>query len=201
VEVVHYLTLDGIRLPPPTLPQTLSAEGVNLRIFGRQDAGLLAKASEDAEIVRWTFIPPDLDRAAADALTERWLARAAEGRLRPYVISAAPSRPAVGLVSLALQDPTDAWLADVFYWLLPEGRRLGLASRAVRLLLKWGFEEGGVPRVALYTKEGNVLSERVAERCGFTTRGPLNGIAAMRCSGSEGGCSTRPSRSSRKLSD
>jgi len=154
-------------------PATLSATGVNLRIFGRQDARLLASASHDAEIVRWTFIPPNLDRANAAALAERWLSRTDEGRLRPYVISAPPADRAMGLVGLALQDPADAWLADIFYWLLPEGRGRGLATHAVRLLLNWGFEESGVHRVALYTKEGNIASERVAERCGFRYTGTV----------------------------
>ena len=70
-------------------------------------------------------------------------------------------------MSLVLQDPADTWLADIAYWLLPDGRQRGLVTRAVRLLLKWAFDESDVRRVALYTKEGNEASERVALRCGF----------------------------------
>lgn len=155
----------------PAAPATVSGEGVHLRRFNRRHLRLLVRASHDPEIVRWTFIPSHLDSATADALFERWRVQMAEGRLRPYVISAGPSRPAMGLVSLVLQDHEDPALADIFYWLLPEGRGRGLVSRAVRLLLDWGFEQGGVPRVALYTKEGNLRSDRVAERSGFRDTG------------------------------
>ena len=58
-------------------------------------------------------MPPDLDKAGAVDLAQRWQSRAADGRLRQYVISSQQSSPAVGLVSLVLQDPADAWLADI----------------------------------------------------------------------------------------
>jgi RimJ/RimL family protein N-acetyltransferase len=145
----------------------MSAEGVHLRKLNRRHVALLIKASHDPEIVRWTFMPPDFDMAGAVKLAERWRSRAADGRLRQYVVSSQQSSPAVGLVSLVLQDPADPWLADIAYWLLPRGRHRGLVTRAVRVLLKWAFEQSDVRRVALYTKEGNEPSERVALRCGF----------------------------------
>jgi RimJ/RimL family protein N-acetyltransferase len=169
---VHHLTVVASAFLLQASPPTMSAEGVHLRTFDRRHVGLLVRASHDPEIVRWTFIPPDLDQAGATALAERWLSRAADGRLRQYVVSGG-SRPAVGLVSLVLQDPADAWLADVVYWLLPEGRHRGLVTGAVRLLLRWAFEQGGVRRVALYTKEGNLSSDRVAERSGFRYTGTV----------------------------
>jgi [ribosomal protein S5]-alanine N-acetyltransferase len=154
-------------------PPALTAEGLHLRTFSRSDAGLLVRASGDAEIVRWTFIPPNLDEAGAIALAERWLSRAADGQLRQYVISAQSSQPPVGMVSLVLQDPDDDRLADIAYWLLPEGRGRGLVSGSVRLVLQWAIEQSEVRRVALYTKEGNQRSERVAQRGGFSYTGTV----------------------------
>jgi RimJ/RimL family protein N-acetyltransferase len=125
---VHHLTVTTapafwLRSSPPSM----SAEGIHLRKFTRRHIALLIKASRDPEIFRWIFMPPDLDKAGARTLAERWRSRAAEGRLRQYVFSSEQSMPAVGLVSLVLQDPADAWLADIAYWLLPDGRRRGLA--------------------------------------------------------------------------
>jgi RimJ/RimL family protein N-acetyltransferase len=151
----------------------MSGDGIHLQTISGQHFGLLIKASRDPEIVRWTFIPPDLDNAGAIAVLERWRSRAADGRRREYVISSQQSMPAVGLVSLILQDPADPWVADITYWLLPEGRQRGLATRAVRLVLRWAFEESDVRRVALYTKEGNRPSEGVALRCGFSNTGTI----------------------------
>jgi RimJ/RimL family protein N-acetyltransferase len=152
-------------------PLAMSAEGIHLRRLGPKDVGLLVDASGDTEIVRWTFIPPDLDDASALSLIDRWQTRMSEGRLRQYVISSHQSMPPVGLVSLALQDPTDAWLADVAYWLLPAGRLQGLATRAVKLVLNWAFNHSELRRAALYTMEGNRASEQVAIRCGFRDTG------------------------------
>jgi RimJ/RimL family protein N-acetyltransferase len=77
------------------------------------------------------------------------------------------------MVSLVLQDPDDARLADIAYWLLPEGRGRGLVSGSVRLVLQWAIEQSEVRRVALYTKEGNQSSERVAQHGGFSYTGTV----------------------------
>ena len=67
-------------------PLAMSAEGIHLRRLGEEDVGLLIDASEDTDIVQWTFIPPDLDYGSALSLIDRWLTRASEGLLRQYVI-------------------------------------------------------------------------------------------------------------------
>lgn len=167
----------SFRLPPS--PAVVSAEGVELRKLSRRHLGLLLKASCDPEVVRWTLIPADLDKEAATRLVDRWTTPAAQGVMRQYAISSRAGGPAVGLVSIALQDPDDAWCADIAYWLLPEGRQRGLVTRAVQSVLWWAFTDGGVRRIALYTMDGNAPSERVAERCGFrferTVERPVRG--------------------------
>jgi RimJ/RimL family protein N-acetyltransferase len=45
--------------------------------------------------------------------------------------------------------------------------------RAVRLVCGWGFEELQLPRMQLGTFPGNVASERVAEKSGFSREGVL----------------------------
>ena len=56
----------------------------------------------------------------------------------------------------------------------------GHATRAVRLACRWAFDSLGLERIDLLAAAGNLPSQRVAERAGFTreallrahTRGP-----------------------------
>jgi RimJ/RimL family protein N-acetyltransferase len=62
---------------------------------------------------------------------------------------------------------------ELGYVLLPEGRGRGAATRALRLLTPWGFEVLRLQRIELVIADGNVASERVAERTGFKKEGVL----------------------------
>jgi RimJ/RimL family protein N-acetyltransferase len=61
----------------------------------------------------------------------------------------------------------------VGYWLLPEARGKGLATRAVTLVSRWALGELALARLALLTEPSNRQSQRVAERCGFHREGVL----------------------------
>jgi len=63
--------------------------------------------------------------------------------------------------------------AAVGYWLAPEARGRGVATRAVRLVAGWTFAELGLARLELTCGPENVASQRVAERCGFVREGVL----------------------------
>lgn len=62
---------------------------------------------------------------------------------------------------------------SVGYWLLPEARGQGLASRAVRLVSAWALRQLGLVRLGLFAEPANGASLRVAERCGFQREGIL----------------------------
>jgi [ribosomal protein S5]-alanine N-acetyltransferase len=62
---------------------------------------------------------------------------------------------------------------SVGYWLLPEARGKGLASRAVVLVARWALGDLGLRRLALLTEPSNRQSRRVAERNGFQREGVL----------------------------
>ena len=59
------------------------------------------------------------------------------------------------------------------YWLLPEGRGRGYATRSVRLLSEWALSSLGIARLQLWTEPDNVASQRVAERSGYVKEGVL----------------------------
>ena len=69
--------------------------------------------------------------------------------------------------------------AGLGYWLLPEGRGRGLATRALRLLSRWLIDEAGCPRCDLWVEVGNDASRRVVERAGFELEGVLRSYAIV----------------------
>jgi RimJ/RimL family protein N-acetyltransferase len=62
---------------------------------------------------------------------------------------------------------------EVGYWLAPEARRQGHATRALQLICAWGFEALGLERIELLAASGNLASQLVATRAGFTPEAVL----------------------------
>lgn len=59
------------------------------------------------------------------------------------------------------------------YWLMPEGRGRGLATRAAPLLVAWAFCTLRLGRLAAFIEPSNQASRGVLERCGFVQEGFL----------------------------
>ncbi len=62
------------------------------------------------------------------------------------------------------------------YSVLPEFRGRGFAARAVDLLVGWAFEHTPLARIIAGTSPGNIASQRVLERAGFTREALLRGL-------------------------
>ena len=61
--------------------------------------------------------------------------------------------------------------SEISYWVTPWGRGEGLAVEAVQAIGRWLLWEQGFERLALRAAPGNVASQRVAEKAGFTREG------------------------------
>ena len=59
-------------------------------------------------------------------------------------------------------------MAEIGYWLAPEARGRGAATRALRLLSAWTLREWPIGRLHLMADVDNTASQAVAERAGFT---------------------------------
>jgi RimJ/RimL family protein N-acetyltransferase len=62
--------------------------------------------------------------------------------------------------------------AEAHYWVVASERGRGVASRALSLLIDWGFSKG-IERVFLVIHPENKASNRLAARLGFTREGVL----------------------------
>ena len=163
------------RLPPE--PPLTDGE-VILRLPRTSDAEAVAAACSDPEIARW--IPVPVPYSLDDALDfiagagDSW----ATGADLTFGIEERASGMLVGMIGLHGLDTPGR--ASVGYWLAPGARGRGLATRAVRLIAAWAFEDPALERLQLMTLVGNDASGRVALRAGFRREGILRRYLAFR---------------------
>jgi RimJ/RimL family protein N-acetyltransferase len=140
---------------------------IRLRLLRDADKAALVSALQGPEFGRWTRIPHPYGEQDADA----WLARQAQIRadatgLHLAVADAAEDR-LLGEVALTEID-WDEQRANIGYWMAPDSRRRGIATRAVRLLARWAFDALPLERLGILADVRNAPSAGVAERAGFT---------------------------------
>lgn len=144
---------------------------VTLRPPEDSDVEWVVRSCRDPENQRWLpLLPHPYERADA----EWWIGRCkrawADGSAAPFVVLDSATGDRLGTIEIRTGTS-----ADVGYWLAPEGRGRGAMTRALRLLLRYSFEERGVAQVELFTLLDNVRSQGVAERAGFRLDGTAEG--------------------------
>lgn len=159
----------------------LSDGTINLRPVSRADLPQLAAWRNDPELRARTreFRPlTDVDQ-------ERWLASISGGDRTAFMFvveQPIPPGPApfdrwiqipVGVVGLCHWDAVNA-SAEVSFYIGDEASRgRGYASRAVRLLCRWGFDTLRLNRIWAEVYDFNAPSIKLLERAGFQHEGTL----------------------------
>jgi RimJ/RimL family protein N-acetyltransferase len=181
------MTLIQIQTPPApprgvprgdsTLCLSIPDEGIRdrdlvLRAPRVDDVDEFAPAFADAEL-RDAGNLPELDVEEIRATLPHLPALAASGRLLPLVVVDADGTILGGGTLHHLDD--ERGVVEIGYWLYPHARGRGVATRTARLLAEHAFALG-VSRVAAYVNVGNVASERVVERAGFTREGVVRSL-------------------------
>ena len=129
----------------------------------------------DPDFRRWnTPLRPVTDlESAHESLSAKTLS-AVEGTGVSYCVTDAGSGTVLGHIGLNLINHALS-NARVGYWVLPEARGRGVATRAVRLLADWAREELGLTKIEVLPHKDNAPSRRVAEKAGFVDTGALIG--------------------------
>ena len=155
----------------PTPPSPPLSDGVvALRAFRAEDAPAIAEACQDAEIGRWIpMIPIPYTEADARAFILMTLQAWHDGTSCEFAIVDAATDRYIG--SIGLHPGSNPRQRAVGYLVAREARLRGVATRALRLITKWGFENIGIDRLALWTLHGNVASQAVAAKAGFRFEG------------------------------
>jgi RimJ/RimL family protein N-acetyltransferase len=159
--------MDNVEWSPPE--PRLHVGHVALRPFQAGDAAAVASACQDPDILRFTFMKDGLTEGEArewiDNGNERW----PMGHPRFAVVDVHDDR-LLGQVGLNVNPRHVS--AEGHYWVVASERRSGIASRALALLIDWGFSKG-IERVFLVVHPENTASNGLAARLGFTREGVL----------------------------
>jgi RimJ/RimL family protein N-acetyltransferase len=163
----------GTFLFPDDVP-TLTDGEVTLRAHRLSDVDDMLVQCRDPESIRWTTVSVPFERDHAetyigDVVPGGWHARRDLG----FAIEADHGdgvRRFSGSMSLR---PMDEGLAELAFGLHPGARGRGICSRAVKLLVDWGFQQPDIDLIVWYANVGNWASWRVAWANGFTHDGMI----------------------------
>ena len=146
---------------PPDLNLDLG-DGLCMRVLVAEDAAMLVEAtSGESDPALWGPRPAGPyslhDGQAALAAWDP----AAGGQFSIGILDGQQLLGAVGLM------PDRPGSAELAYWIRPEQRGRGIASRAVTAATLWGHSNLGLTRIWLEIKPGNEPSLRVAHHAGY----------------------------------
>jgi RimJ/RimL family protein N-acetyltransferase len=148
---------------------TLVTERLTLRPFGEADVEAVMAAVADPELQRW--MPWAAGYTLEHGIT--WctvLAHEDPGHSIAFAIAPDGGRCA-GSVGLG-RAAWESGRVEIGYWVAPWARRRGYAVEAVRAVTAFAFDNG-LHRVELLAATGNLASQKVAAKAGFTREGVL----------------------------
>jgi RimJ/RimL family protein N-acetyltransferase len=133
------------------------------------------RGTTDPEFARWNtpLVPVD-DLVDARESLRRKARLAADGTSASYRITDASGGTTLGHIGVNVIDHV-LRNARVGYWVLPEARGRGIATRALRLAAHWALTDLGLHRLELDHALGHDASCHIAEQCGFRYEGTLRG--------------------------
>ena len=156
------------KLSPPNPPLTDGV--VALRPLRAEDAPDITASCQDPDIQRWVpMVPAPYTETDARRFILMTLQAWHDGTGYEFAIADPATDGYVGSIGIHL-GPSPRRHA-VGYIVSPQARRRGYATRALRLITRWAFEQLGVERLALWTLPGNVASQAVADKAGFRFEG------------------------------
>ncbi len=145
---------------------------VTVRLIAQADLPEIVVACNDEAIARYTTVPSPYQPEHA----QTWLARASVGISSGTDLAAVvvDSREGGLLGSVGLHGiDRISGRCTAGYWVAEQARGRGVASRALRLISAYAFDELGMRRIELTIEPANQDSRAVAERCGFVREGLL----------------------------
>jgi len=147
----------------------LTDEVVTLRRFREGDVPRIVEACSDADTARFIpLIPVPYGELEAKAYLQMTEQQWSTGERLPYAVADRITDVLLGAIDISVGES-----GSVGYWIHPDTRGRGVATRALVLLSRWALTAGGVERLALTTHPENVASQRVAEKAGFVREGVL----------------------------
>jgi RimJ/RimL family protein N-acetyltransferase len=164
--------------PGPALALSVPPEGLRsgdviLRFPSLDDVDGILPAFTDPEL-REAGNLPTFGRAELVGSIRELPSLAESGRLLALAAVDAHSGEVIGGATLHHLD-AERRIVEIGYFVLPHARGRGAATTIARMLARHAFTLG-IARVAAYVNVGNIASERVVERAGFTREGVVRSM-------------------------
>jgi RimJ/RimL family protein N-acetyltransferase len=161
--------------PPPqetvvalVLPDLADAE-IRLRPPRLDDVAVITRICRDPDIERFTRVPSPYTEDDARRFVGLAHDALADGSGAHLLAVDRHDERILGAVGLSVD--TRDWSGELGYWVAPDARRRQVATRASRLLLRWGFDALQLGYVMLWAAASNAGSNGVARALGFTHEG------------------------------
>lgn len=156
--------------PVPQIASIDPLVPIHLRGLTASDVEPVTSACSNPETARWTTVPVPYTRQDSvwfveDHAPTLWR----RGEAANFAIADDKDRY-VGSIGLRIE-PTDPLTAEIGYLVAPGARGRGYATAATRTICRWGFSTLGLTRILWRAHLGNVGSQRVAVKAGFTEEG------------------------------
>ena len=164
----------------PRISDGQHPDPIVLRPLSMDDVDADIALCQDPQVQRWTSVPVPFTHQDAERFIDQAARGWAEGTTRTLGIEALDDEGAprlAGNVGLRL-DGTGG--AAVGFALAPWARGRGVMSRALRMMLTFGFTQLDLQVVHWQAHVGNWASRRVAWACGFRVEGLVRGLLPAR---------------------
>ncbi len=148
----------------------ISIEDINLKPFSSNDRDFVSSMFNDSGIKKYYIVPKEAQQDYR-RLIDYWLNDNKNGAGTCWIISQksnglfAKDKPC-GFIAFEFRDSIRN--ARISYSILPEYRKRGFASKAVKTVIE-RLKQHGVVSVEADIDSDNVASEKVVEKLGFTT--------------------------------
>ncbi|CAM3916524.1 GNAT family N-acetyltransferase [Vibrio aquimaris] len=128
------------------------------------DRDLYYGLHSDPEIIALCFDEPSSDELDAkfESCLPAW--NRESGHWLCLTISILETNEKVGITGFKIKNS----VAEVGYLLLPSFHGVGFGTESLKALLNWARMNCGITEFSAVVTEGNIGSERVLEKCGFT---------------------------------
>ncbi|MGI5146861.1 GNAT family N-acetyltransferase [Plantactinospora sp. CA-294935] len=164
--MLEWLAVTSLAYPPP-----LHDGVVRLRPWRDTDLSCVEQASQDPRIPQGTTVPAHYTTEAGLTYIARQHARLTSGQGVALAITHQHTDQAIGHINLIARPQQG--VAGIGYWIVPDARRQGIASRAISLTTTWGLSPGNFARIEAWVEPDNHASQRALEINGYLQEGRL----------------------------
>ena len=151
-------------------PEPIETERLVLRLPSVADAEAIFNSyAQDEEVTRYLMWRPHKNIQETEVFLASCVAAWEKDARFPYVLTTKESGVVAGMIEIRL----DGFKAEVGYVLSPQFWGKGMATEALRSLVKWALSQNSIYRIWGLCDVDNLASARVLKKAGMQREGLL----------------------------